>query len=159
MARFLYAVFFLSLCGFLWTRVLAKNFAYFANAAPWGHFASFVRSASPARLPSEAKLLRRISREIIAEETLLTSFSDGKIGGCQFCCATKVAPLRNTACFVAQQTVCRCARRSRTNKQIEPYIMMDFLLHRGVWLFFLPENGSRPALGGKFFGVEPVVAP
>lgn len=33
MAWFLYAVFFLSLCGFLWTHVLAKNFAYFANFA------------------------------------------------------------------------------------------------------------------------------
>lgn len=31
--------------------------------------------------------------------------------GCRrFCCATKVAPLRNAGCFVAQQTVSRCAR-------------------------------------------------
>jgi len=31
-------------------------------------------------------------------------------GVADFCCATKVAPLRNAACFVAQQTVRRCAR-------------------------------------------------
>ena len=33
--------------------------AYSSHAAPWGHFASLVRSASPARLPSAS--LRRIS--------------------------------------------------------------------------------------------------
>ena len=44
--------------------IRSHNFADVADAAPCGHFASLVRSASPARLPSEAKLLRRISREL-----------------------------------------------------------------------------------------------
>lgn len=32
------------------------------------------------------------------------------VGRRRFCSATKVAPLRNAGCFVAQQTVSRCAR-------------------------------------------------
>ena len=37
-------------------------------------------------------------------------------GVANFCCATKVAPLRNAACFVAQQNLFACARGRCLNR-------------------------------------------
>ena len=48
-------------CRAAFRRVACCASALSSHAAPWGHFASLVRSASPARLPSAS--LRRISRQ------------------------------------------------------------------------------------------------
>ena len=57
-------------------------------AAPCGHFASLVRSASPVRLPSEAKLLRRIFLLFAAQSNESTvSFVRRELGRIGVCVA------------------------------------------------------------------------